>query len=71
MKAYALSFNSIIDSIYRLPLEDRMEIKNLLEHNIADTKRNEIAINFKKAQLEDRMGKLLFTSNIEDLKKML
>jgi len=71
MKVHALSFNSIIDSIYSLPLEDRMEIKNLLEHNIADTKRNEIAINFKKAQLEEKMGKLLFTSNIEDLKKML
>ncbi|MFA5819472.1 MAG: hypothetical protein WC854_09360 [Bacteroidales bacterium] len=71
MKTQALQFNSLVESIYDLPLEDRMEIKNLLEHNIADTRRNEIANNYKKTQEEYKSGKLRFSSKMNELKKML
>jgi hypothetical protein len=71
MKTQALQFNSIIETIYNLPLEDRLEIINLLEHNIADTRRNEIANNYKEAQQEHKSGKLKFSSKIKELKKML
>ena len=71
MKTQALQFNSIVETIYGLPLEDRLEIINLLEHNVADTRRNEIADNYKKTQQEFRSGKLKFSSKIKDLKKML
>ncbi|MDP3003235.1 MAG: hypothetical protein Q8N38_08920 [Bacteroidales bacterium] len=70
MKTQALQFNSLVESIYDLPLEDRMEIKNLLEHNIADTRRNEIANNYKKTQEECKSGKLKFSSTMNELKKM-
>lgn len=36
-----MPFNSIVETVYNLPLEDRLELKNLLEHNIAETHRNE------------------------------
>ncbi len=71
MKTQSEQFSSIVEKIYNLSLEDRLEIKNLLEHNIADTRRNEIADNFKKTQEEYKAGKLKFSSNINDLKKML
>lgn len=71
MKTQTLQFNTIIKTIYNLSLEDRLEIKNLLEHNIADTRRNEIATNYKKAQAENKSGKLKFSAKIEELKKML
>ena len=71
MKAQALQFNNIVESIYSLPLEERVKIKNLLEHNIADSRRNEIANNYKKAQEEQKSGKLKFSSKITELKKML
>ena len=71
MKTQALQFNSIIETIYGLPLEDRLEIVNLLEHNIADTRRNEIANNYKETQQEQKSGKLKFSSKIKELKKML
>ena len=71
MKTQALQFNSLVESIYGLPLEDRLEIKNLLEHNIADTRRNEIAGNYKKTQEEYKSGKLKFSSKMNELKKML
>lgn len=71
MRTHILQFNSILETIYGLSLEDRLEIKNLLEHNIADARRNEIVSNYKKAQEENKSGKLTFSSDINDLKKML
>lgn len=71
MKTQALKFNNIVATIYDLPLEERLEIKILLEHNIADARRNEIANNFKKAKGEVKSGTLEFSSNITDLRNML
>ncbi len=70
MKTQTLKFNNIIESIYGLPLENRIEIKILLEHNIADARRDEIANNHKQSVEENKSGKLKFSSNIEELKKM-
>ena len=71
MGTHALKFNNIVETIYGLPLEDRLEIKNLLEHNIADARRNEIANNYKTSLEENKSGKQKFSSLIPDLKKML
>jgi hypothetical protein len=71
MKTRALPFDRIVETIYSLPLEDRMEIKDLLEHNIADSRRNEISGNFKKTQADYKSGKLKFSSKIDELKEML
>jgi hypothetical protein len=71
MKAQVIQFNNIVETIYNLPLEEKVELKNLLEHNIADTRRDEIASNYKKAQEEQKAQKLKFSSNIDELKKML
>lgn len=71
MKTQVTQFNNIVETIYNLPLEDKLELKNLLEHNIADSRRNEIASNYKQAQEEQKAQKLKFSSNIDDLKQML
>ncbi len=71
MKSHTLKFDDIVETIYGLPLEDRMEIKNLLEHNIADSRRSEMAMNFKKSNEEEQSGKLKFSANMNTLKKML
>ena len=71
MGTHALQFSKIIERIYSLSLEDRLEIKNLLEHNIADTRRNEIADNYKKSKEEYQTAKLKFSSNVNELKEML
>lgn len=64
-------FSNVVESVYNLPLEERLELKTLLENNIADERRSEIKNNFKKAQTEHKEGKLKFSSNIKELKKML
>ncbi len=43
-----IEFNTIVETVYSLPLEEKQELKNILEHNIADSRREEIASNFKK-----------------------
>ena len=71
MRPQASQFNNIVDVIYSMPLEEKEELRNLLEHNIADARRTEIADNYKKAKEEHKSGKLTFSSNINELKKML
>lgn len=43
MKVETMNFNTIVETIYGLPLEDKMEIITLLEHNVANSRREEIA----------------------------
>ena len=71
LRTQSAQFKDIVDTIYELPLEERLELKNLLELNIAEARRTEIARNYKKSQKELESGFLEFSSNINDLKKKL
>ena len=53
MKTPMVNFNTIVETLYALPLDDKMEIIQLLEHNIAEARRDEIASNYKNAQGSD------------------
>lgn len=65
------SFNSLIEAIYKLPLDEKQELIDLISHNLADSRREEIALNYKKTRAEAKVGKLKFSSSVKDLKKML
>jgi hypothetical protein len=71
MRTRSAQFKDIVDSIYELPLEERSELKNLLELNITEARRDEITRNYKKSQKELESGILEFSSNLNDLKKKL
>jgi len=71
MKTQKLTFNHIVEILYNLSLEEKLEIKTLLEHNIADTRRNEIANNFKQSQEELKSGKLKFHSTVDEARLAL
>jgi hypothetical protein len=58
MKSSFKNFNSIVDNIYNLPLDYKEELKTLLEHNISDARRKEIADNYKTSLKEQLSGKL-------------
>jgi hypothetical protein len=64
-------YNDIVDKIYSLPLEDKVELKELLENNIAEARRAEIQLHYKQSKDEEKSDSLVFSSNIDDLKKML
>jgi hypothetical protein len=71
MKTIAFRFNDIVDKIYSLPIEEKVELKNLLENNIAESRRNEIASNYSKTREDEKSGKLESSSDINELKNML
>ncbi len=71
MKTDVTDFNRVVESVYNLPLEYKEELKSLLDHNISDTRRDEMANNFKAAQKAQKAGKLKFSSSVTALKEML
>lgn len=71
METITNEFNTIVETVYNMPLDQKQELKNLLEHNIADARRDEIALNYKKAQAEHKAGKLKFAASVKELKKIL
>ena len=71
MSSQSLQFNTIIDNIYRMSIEDKEELRNLLEHNIAENRRDVILKNYKQSQKEQASGTLQFSSNISELKNLL
>ncbi|TCD04198.1 hypothetical protein EZ449_17985 [Pedobacter frigidisoli] len=71
MEKSNINFDTLVDTMYNLPLEDRLELKDLLEQSIADSRRNEIEVNIKAAKKEHKTAGLKFSSDINQLKKML
>ncbi|MBC7554597.1 MAG: hypothetical protein H7257_11530 [Taibaiella sp.] len=70
MKTAAI-FSNVVESVYNLPLEEKLELKSLLEHNIADARRDEIMTSYNQAQEEHKEGKLNFSSDVDELMNML
>ena len=71
MKTLAFRFNDVVEKIYKLSLDDKLELKNLLENNIAEERRNEILSNYKKAKSELKDNKLHFSADINELRKII
>jgi len=66
-----MPFNAIVQTLYSLPLEEKEELKNLLEHNIIESRREEMKQHFKSSQAEQKSGQMKFSSDLSELKKML
>lgn len=71
MKSQALSFDKLLETLYRLSIEDKEEVKVLLENHIVEARRAKMASNHKKSMVEEKSGKLKFSSSVKELKKML
>jgi hypothetical protein len=71
MKVSNNNFHNVVKSIYDLPLEDKLELKQILEHNIVEQKRAQILKNFKEAKSDEADQKLVFSDSIVKLKKLL
>ena len=59
--------NTIVDSVYNPKLDEKQELKILPEHTNADSRREEIYLNYKKA-LKEKGYKLKFSSDVTELK---
>lgn len=65
------SFGTLVEEIKKLTPEAKMEIKFLLERYIIEEKREEIYKNYQDSLREEKSGKLKFSSDIDELKKMV
>ncbi len=64
-------FDDIVELIICMPLEDKLKLKNLLEHHIAGERRKEMATNYQYSLNEYKSGKLKLSDHIDDLKRMI
>lgn len=64
-------FNQFIDMVRELSLEEKEEIKSILEKDIIESRRAEIYQNYLDSKKEYNNGNLNFYDNIDDLKKSI
>jgi len=65
------TFSKIVETVYHLPLDEKQELMNLLSRNIVENRRNEIFDHYQIAKNEEKTGKLIFSSDINQLRHLL
>jgi len=66
-----MKFENIIEEVKLLPVDMKQHLKQLLEKYLIEERRTEIHKNYKKSQKEYKSGKLQFSGDIKELKRML
>ena len=66
-----MSFATLVEEIKKLPLEDKLELKYLIEKYVIEERRSKIYKNYKKSLIEVEQGKLKFSDDADELMKEL
>ncbi|CBN55279.1 MULTISPECIES: hypothetical protein [Kamptonema] len=66
-----MTFNDVVEVIKGLSTDEKQEIQMLLNQYIREERGDEIYDNFNLAQVEHQKGELKFSSNINELRKMI
>jgi len=64
-------YDILIENIKNLPLEEKQELKSLLEKYIIDERRQDIYIHYQESIKNLRNGELKFSSDINRLKRII
>lgn len=67
----AIRFNNVVDIVQKLSLDEKEEVKFILEKSIAEQRRDEIYRNYVKSKKEHTNKNLKFSNSIDELKKMV
>jgi hypothetical protein len=65
------SFNEIVEEILNLPIDEKEEIKNIIDRSLVEDMREDIYKNYRTAKQEEKDGKLHFSSDLNSLKQQL
>ena len=65
------SFESLVEQVRTRSVEEKEELKFLLERALIEERRGEIKANHRRSQDEVKRNKLKFSSSVADLKKSL
>ncbi len=66
-----MTYNNLVGEIQNLSFEDKENLKELLEKYLIEEKRESIYKEYQESVQELKEGKLKFSDDIEELKKML
>lgn len=66
-----MAFHDVVEAIKSLSTDQKQEITVLLQQYIREERREEIYENLQLAQEEQKQGKLNFSSDINELRKMI
>lgn len=69
--AISPSFETLVEEVRTRSIEEKEELKFLLERALVEERRGEIRANHRRSLDEVKRGKLKFSSSIGDLKKSL
>ncbi len=64
-----IRYDVLIESVKKLPLHDKEDLRRLLDRYIMEERREEIYKNYLESLSEFKENKLHFSSDIEELKK--
>jgi len=66
-----MSFSDVVEAVKCLSTEEKQELQLLLQQYLREERRQQIYEKFKTAQLEEHKGELKFSSNINELKRLI
>lgn len=64
-------FSDVVEVVKGLSLDEKQEIHLLLEQYLREERREEIYNNYKKSLVRQEKGELKFSSDVNELMKML
>ncbi len=65
------SFNEIVEEILNLPIDEKEEIKNIIDRSLIEDARDDIYKNYKNSKKEEKNGKFSFSADLNTLKQQL
>lgn len=65
------TFSSIVEEVQKLSIEEKEELRQLLDKYLVEARREEIYNNYLKTRGEEKQGKLKTASSAEDFRRML
>lgn len=66
-----MSFSDVVETIKNLSFEEKQEIQALLAQYLREEKREEIYNSYQKSLDEEQKGRLVFSSEINELKQLI
>lgn len=65
------TFSSIVEEVQKLSIEEKEELRQLLDKYLIEARREEIHNNYLATREEEKQGKLKTASTVEDFRRML
>ena len=64
-------FNDVVEVIKSLSMDEKQEIQALLNQYLREERRDDMYNSFKSAQVEQQIGELKFSSDINELRQLI